>query len=162
MASQLSLTYLDYSNEKAPFSINIPTVTAANFAATVTLINALVAAIDDVTLGILNKRIMTIPSPADSSFPTDAEAQREDKWLVGYTDVTASLGGGVDNPYYGRNFTTEIATAELTAHLSVNSDYADLAEADVAAFVTAFEAFARSPTGGAVAINYVKFVGRST
>lgn len=161
MPSQIALTYLDYSNEKGFVSLNIPLVSAANLAATTSAINALVAAADDIVGGTLNKRTLTIPSAGSATLPSDEEAQREEKWLVGYTDTLANLAVGTTNPYFGKKFTVEIATAELTGHLQVNSDFADLAETDVAAFVTAFEAFARSPSGGTVNVNYIRYVGRN-
>lgn len=161
MPSQISLTYLDYSNEKGFVSLNIPLVTAANLAATTSAITTLALAADDIVGGTLNRRTLTIPSAGSAALPSDEEAQREEKWLVGYTDTTANLAAGVPNPYFGKKFSVEIPTAELTAHLSVNSDFADLAETEVAAFVTAFEAFARSPAGGAVNVNYIKYVGRN-
>lgn len=162
MNSTLSLTYIDYSNEKSKLTLEIPLVTAANFAATATKINTLVAAADDIIGGNLNRRILTIPTPASGLVPADELAQREDRWIVGYTDTTANLAAGVTNPYYGKRFTVGIATADLLNHMSSNSDFADLADADVAAFVTAFEAIARSPTGGAVVVNYLKFSGRNS
>jgi len=162
MNSTFSLTYLDYSNERSSVSVEIPLVTAANFAATATLINNLVAAAVNIIGGTLNRRILTIPTPASGLVPADELAQREDKWIVGYTDTTANLAAGVTNPYYGKRFTVGIATADLLNHLSSNSDFADLADAEIAAFVAAFEALAKSPTGGDVEVNYLKFVGRNS
>lgn len=161
MPSLLSVTYLDYSGERSTVNLNIPLVTAANFAATATLINTLLLAAPNIIGGVINRRILTIPSTPSGLVPADEEAQREDKWLVGYTDTTANLAAGVSNPYFGKRFTVEIATAELTGHLQLNSDFADLAEADVVAFVNAFEAMVRSPAGGVAEVNYIKFVGRN-
>jgi len=161
MNSTLSLTYNDYSNEKSSFTLEIPLVTAANFAATATLVNNLVAAAVNIIGGTLNRRTLSIPTPASGLVPADELAQREDKWLVGYTDITAELAAGITNPYYGDRFWYTFATADLLNHLSPNSDFADLDNAEVAAFVTAFEALAKSPTGGAVEVNYIEFVGRN-
>lgn len=160
MPSQISLTYLDYSIEKAFVTLNIPLVSAANLAATTSAITTLAAAAANITGGTLNRRTLTIPSAGSAAVPTDPEAQREEKWIVGYTDTLANLAAGVPNPYFGKKFTVEIGTSELTGHLLLNSDFADLAETDVAAFVTAFEAFARSPAGGTVNVNYIKYDGR--
>lgn len=162
MPSTLSLTYIDFGAEKATVTGTIPIVTAANLAATLTLVNNMVAAADDMLLGNLNGRTMSIITAVSAAVVTDAEAQREEKWLIGYTDVTAELGAGVTNPYFGKSFVTSVGTAELTGNLSANSDFANLADTEVAAFVTAFEAFQRSPSGGAVDVNYIKHVGRNT
>jgi hypothetical protein len=141
--------------------MNILNVTAANLADTLTGINALVAAADDIGLGILNRRIMTLITNIDGTTPTDEEAQREEKWLIGCTDTLANLAAGVTNPYFGKNFVTSLPACELTGHLPSHSDFADLSETDTAAFVAAFEAFARSPSGGTVAVTYIKHVGRN-
>lgn len=162
MPSQLSLTYIDHGGERAVMTGNIPVVTAANLAATNTLVNNLVAAIDDIIFGNLNKRTMSVIVLGSAALPASEEAQREEKWLIKYRDVTATLAAGVTNPYFGKQFVTSIGTAELTAHLGVNSDFADLAETEIAAFVTAFEAFARSPAGGAVDVTAIEHVGRNT
>lgn len=161
MPSTLTITYLDYSNERSTVGVNIPLVTAANFAATATLINTLVLAAADIIGGVISGRTLTIPATLSGTVPGDEEAQREEKWLIGYTDVSATLAAGVNNPYYGKKFTVDLPTAELSTHLTPRSDFADLAETDIAAFVTAFEAIARSPAGGAVTVNYIKFVGRN-
>lgn len=161
MPSQLSLTYLDYSNEKATFTGNIPTVTAANLAATLGLVSDLVDAIDDIVLGNLNKRTMSIITLVSATLPASAEAQRENKWLIHYRDTTANLAAGVTNPYFGRSFSTSLGTAELDGHLATNSGFADLANADIAAFVTTFEAIARSPSGGAVDVTAIEHKGRN-
>jgi hypothetical protein len=55
-----------------------------------------------------------------------------------------------------------VGTAELTGHLGVNSDFADLAETEIADFVTAFEALARSPAGGQSDVTSIEHVGRNT
>lgn len=160
MAGTLSLTYLDYSREKAVMTINTVTPSAANLATLNTQITNLVAAINGITLGILHRRQLNIVTPSSAALPTSPEAQREKKWLIGFSDVTANLAAGVTNPMFGKQFTVELPTSFLATHLQTNSDYADLANTNVADFVTAFEAIARSPSGGAVSVNYIKYVGR--
>lgn len=162
MPSQLSLTYIDHGGEKSSFTGNVPTITAANIAATTTLINNLVAAIDDIILGNLNKRIASVITLGSASLPASEEAQREEKWLIHYRDTTAELAAGVTNPLFGQQFVTSVGTAELTGHLGVNSDFADLAETEIADFVTSFEALARSPAGGQSDVTAIEHVGRNT
>lgn len=161
MPGMLSLTYLDYSREKASFTLNTVTPTAANLGTLTTQVNNLVAAIDGITDGVLNKRILTVKVPGSAVYPASPEAQREKKWLVSYTDVTTNLAAGVTNPLLGASFTSELPTALLASNLQVNSDYAELSGGAMGDFVTAFEAFARSPSGGAVQVNSVKYVGRN-
>lgn len=162
MPSTLSLTYRDYSGESAIVALNIPIITAGNFAATQSLINDLVLAADDILLGVLRRRKINMITPGSGAVPSDEEAQRETKWVVHYTDVTANLAAGVTNPYFGKSFTMSIGTAELTDHLGANSELAAIGDAgEVDAFVTAFEAFMRSPSGGAVEVNQIKHKGRN-
>ena len=160
MPDTASVTYLDNSNEKANVQFNIATLTAANLDDQDALFLALLDAAADITLGVMNKRILTHKVAGSALIPTGVFAQKETKWLVGYTDVSTTIGG-LSNPYYGKKFTVEVATPDLdNANLQTNSDYAALTDTQVAAFVTAFQAYVRSPTGGAVTIQYIKLVGR--
>ncbi len=69
----------------------------------------------------------------------------------------------IPNAGYKKQFNVEIGTADFTVdNLPNNGDEADLTEASIAAFVTAFEAIARSPYGGAVNVTQILAVGRST
>lgn len=160
MPATLSLTYIDHSRESGSVIGNIPVITAANFAATLTKINTLVLAADDILLGNLNQRIMSLIVAGSGATPSNEQAQRENKWVVHYSDASPTLAAGVDNPYYGKAFVTSFGTAELIGLLSPNTDFANLAEADVATFIDAFQAFARSPSGGIVVVNSIEHVGR--
>jgi len=160
MPSQLTLSYIDFSGEVSSMSGFIPTVTDTNFAATATLINNLVAAIDEIVLGNLNKRVTSIVTLGSALLPTDAEAQREEKWVIHYRDTTANLAAGVTNPLFGKQYHTSLGTAMLTGHMAGNTDDAALT-GDFATFVTAFEALARSPSGGAADITKIVFRGRN-
>lgn len=161
MPTVLSLSYLDYGNERATVQGNIPIITAGNFASIATLINNLVAAADDIVLGTLAGRLMSIVTPGSGATPVDVEAQREVKWRIKYRDNTANLAAGVTNPYFGRTFGNTLPTAELTGHLAANSDFADLANADIVAFVNAYNAFQRSPSGGVAVVTSIEHVGRN-
>lgn len=156
-----SLTFLDYSNERKPVVFNVANPTDTTLDDTISDITALVLAYQDISGGILNRRQLTIVDPVGSGLPANPEAQREKRWVVGYTDVTTSLAVGVANPLFGENFTFSIPCANLTAAmLQTNSDYADLTNSDMADFVTAIEAFVRSPSGGAIEVTYIKFNSR--
>lgn len=161
MPGFFSVTYQDYSHEYATVGFPVPTITAANLAGLQADIVTLITAAEAISLGTMRRRQLTHEFAGSGAVPTDQEAQREEKWLVGYIDVSATLAAGVNNPMFGKSYTVTIPTAELTDHLSTNSDYADLSEPEIDAFVTAFEAFARSPSGGAVNVQYIKFVGRN-
>jgi hypothetical protein len=154
MPSLASFTYLDYSIEQSNVGIPGLALTAANFDAQVALIAALAAAIDGVCIGTHSKtRIMASETQLSSVPPVSELAQRENKWLVTYADDTT-----------GKLFRVSLPCADLAGHLVANSDLADLNDAgDVAAFVTAFEAYARDPDTGThtVTVQSMRFVGRN-
>lgn len=161
MPDTASFTYLDHSNEKASMQFDIAVVTAANFDTQVGLLDDLRDAIAGITLGVLNKRILTHKMAGSANIPTDPFAQRETKWVVGYTDVSTTISG-VSNPYFGKKFSVEIACPELTGNLPTSTEYANLSDGGVVEdFVTAFEAFAKSPTGGSVQVSYIRVAGRN-
>jgi hypothetical protein len=144
--------YRDYGGETSPFSVFCVELTAGNFAATGTALQALGTATNALSRGqpaksTLIAQINTI-SGANAADPV---AQREMKWLVTYADdVTNKL------------YTLEIPCADLTAaNLAGNSDEADLTSTEWAAWVTAFEAVAKSEVGNAVSVVRARFVGRN-
>lgn len=155
-----SITYLDHSRETANVQFNIQVVTAANIDTIQSDISDLITAAGDITLGVMRQRVLTHQFAGSGAIPSDQFAQRELKWLIGYTDTSTTIGG-VPNPHFGKNFTVEAACPDLeNANLATNTDFADLTDTQIAAFVTAFEAYVRSPTGGAVSVTYIKNVGR--
>jgi len=124
----------DYSNEKSTTVLNTTVLTAGNFAAQQTLAAALAAAIEDLTIGELTKQINSVPVLDTPAIPTNPYAQREMKWLVSYQgDVSGKL------------FSSEIAAPDITDNVVPNTDVADITSTDWAAFVTAFEAYVKSP-----------------
>jgi len=152
MATQNTFTINDYSNEKSSFAVTSITVNAGNLAAQQTLAANLAAAVDDLTIGELVKQQMALIILDTPAIPTNVYAQREMKWLVTYVGDAS-----------GKLFRTEIAAPDVTDNVVVNSDVADLASTDWAAFVTAFEAYTRSPDNGTetVTVLSAKLVGRN-
>jgi len=150
MAGRYNLSYIDYGGERSTFGIWLPTLTAANIAAQTTLIGDLKTATDAITLGnpsrysIIANQVDLSNAPAGSVY-----AQRENKWLVSFTDSVSGASG-----------TTTVPTADLSL-LATNSDQADMADAAIIAWVAAFEAVAYSNTGHAVTVNSIRFVGRN-
>jgi len=146
---------LDYSNEKSTSTIYVGPITAGTIAGFLTQFGALRTAIEGITRGVVAKESWVGDDTVLSNTPpADAEAHREKKWLVRY------IGDTSDKVY-----TLEIATAELDGgHLQPLSDFADLTETDMAAFVTAFEAIARAPEDDTetVTVQSIQFVGRNT
>lgn len=152
MATRNPIQITDYSDEKSTFNVISVTANAGNLAAQQTLAADLVAAIDDLVIGEITKQeqcLVILDSPA---IPTSPYAQREMKWLVSYSGDTS-----------GKKFSIEIPTPDITDNVVPNTDVADLSSADWAAFVTAFELYARSPDNGTETVTVLgaRLVGRN-
>jgi len=152
MATQNTIQITDYSNEKSSFSVTSITANAGNLAAQQTAAAALVAAVEDLTIGEVTKQQMALVILDSPAIPTSPYAQRELKWLVQYQGDTS-----------GKLFSTEIAAPDITDNVAVNTDIADLASTDWAAFVTAFESYVRSPDNGTETVTVIgaRVVGRN-
>jgi len=129
-------TYLDNSGEKSNVRLYNGPITNLTIAGYVTAWGAVEAALANITLGTLHQRIVNASQTVIAqALPADTDAQRERKWVVTYQGDTSM-----------KLFRFEIPTADLSGtHLLPNQDVADLEDADIAAFVTAFEDIARSP-----------------
>jgi len=152
MATQNGFQITDFSNEKSNFSVTSITANAGNLAAQQTAAAALAGAIDDLTIGELTKQSMSLVILDTPAIPTSPYAQRELKWLVSYVGDSS-----------GKIFQVEIAAPDITDNVVGNSDIADLASTDWAAFVTAFESYVRSPDNGTETVTVLKaqVVGRN-
>jgi len=152
MATGNLIQITDYSNEKSNFNLTSVTANAGNLAAQQTAAAALVAAIEDLTIGEVTKQIMQLAVVDTPAIPTNPYAQRELKWLVQYQGDSS-----------GKLFSAEIACPDVTDNVLVNSDIADLASTDWAAFVTAFESYVRSPDNGTETVTVIgaRLVGRN-
>jgi len=148
-----SFTILDYSNEKSTTKIYNGPITVGTIAGFLTAFGNLRTAIEDIIRGeIASEAWVGDRTVLTSTPPTDEEASREAKWLVRYVGNTSD-----------KIFTLEIATPLKTGNMLPMSDFADLTSTDMAAFVTAFEAIAKSPeddTEG-VTVQSIQFVGRN-
>lgn len=154
MASQYELTYNDNTvvgttPEKGRVRFNIVDITAGNLVATQTALADLLAAIQAIVLGELNKERIVLSDTLSSASPAASPlAQRENKWLVTYTDTTTH-----------RIFKSEIPTADLSL-LSGNQEALDLSAGVGLTFKQKFEAVVKSIEGNAVQVISVKYVGR--
>lgn len=147
-----SVSYRDYSGETSPFTVYCVELTAGNFAATGTALQTLGTATNALSRGQPAKSVLTAQENVISAAnATDPVAQREMKWLVSYRDTTTN-----------KKYSLEIPCADLTTdNLAGNTDEADLTSTEWAAWVTAFEAIAKSEVGNAVEVLGARFVGRN-
>jgi hypothetical protein len=150
MPGKVNLSVVDYGGETSRTAVYTPVLTAANFDATMALIDTLITAIGNLILGNVWKQVRTaIETLGTKTPPADEEAQRELKWSIVYEDSTT----------YHR-YRVEIPTPDCTL-LVANTDLLDLSAGAGAAFKTAFEAVALSPVGNAVEVIEGRLVGRS-
>lgn len=152
---KLIVTFRDYGEppERSAVQVAGPDMTAGNFAAEATLIDSLVAAIEGMSLGTKTKTSrVAVEAPYPETQPASPYAQRETKWLVRFRDTVTGEKGSL-----------EIPCADLTLLDSTSQGKADMANASVAAFVSAYEAYALSPAGvrGQVEIYEIVHVGRN-
>jgi hypothetical protein len=158
-----SFTIEDYDFEKSKTGVNIGPLTVTNFTAKRAAIDDYKAAIPGIILGEIRQSNIN-ETFAESSTPvTDTSAQREAKWLVTLRDVTQffDVGNTINNPGFGDLFSVEVPTADLSL-LADNADTLVLTDTAVAAFITALEAVANSPTGGnECEVVSIRHVGRN-
>lgn len=166
MPGRLGFSMLDYSREKASFSLATGEVTAASLPGLLTEVGTLRGAIDGITDGtVSDERLTVFETNLSNTPPTDLNSQREHVWVVTYEDNLPFFDDPVNaipNEGYGRLFNLTIPTADPdggTGRLQENSDLADLSEAGMSAFVSAFEATARSPYGGTVNVLRIRYSG---
>ena len=164
---RLAVGFIDYSKEESSVGVGVGAVTAVSLPGLLTQIASYITAIDAITLGTVRDDTLTAYSTNRSSVPpTDPNAQRERKWMVVYTDNQQFFDpptNAIPNAGFGKKFRIEVPTAnfDLVDVFPTNSDEADLGQAQIAAFVTALEAMARSPYGGTIEVLSITGVGRS-
>lgn len=149
-SGRFSCSLTDYDNEHGNLGFNIPVLTAANFDAQQTLMNTFIAALMDMVLGYRWKNSQAIEVLNNIESPNVPAAQVELKWLVQYHDPTSL-----------KRYTFEIPTAN-TARLDENDrSHAEIGDgAEVDAFISALEAYGKTPDGGAIVVDEITLVGR--
>jgi len=150
--STTSITFNDYSNEKSTVTVHAEELTAANFDAQETEAGALSLAIFALSLGSLIRRTIQQVVIDAPGIPTNVFAQRELKWLVSYRGDTS-----------GKLFQLEIPCANLTGNLVAGTDLADVTSTAWDNFITALEAYGRSPDDDTETVTFesARFVGRN-
>lgn len=151
MTSKVTVSILDYDKESSTVGVRGADVTAGNFVAQEALMDAIVAAIDGVSIGTVYKNERTYAvNESPKTPPASKFAQRETKWLVRYTDDTDPNGDG----------SFEIPAADL-ALLGTNTKELVLTAGAGQALVTALEAGMVSKLGNAITVVDVIHVGRN-
>lgn len=153
---KLTLTYRDYGTpgERSTAQFNGPDMTAVNFDAETALQVGLFMTLEAILIGTAVKAVTVVKEvPYPDNQPASAFAQRENKWLVRYKDTVT-----------GDKASLELPTADLDLLDPTAEDRADMSNADIVAFVAAFEAYVLSPgtgTRGNTEVTEIVFVGRN-
>jgi hypothetical protein len=150
--SSTTITFNDYSNEKSAVTYHAEELTAANFDGQATEAGALSVATNALSIGSLVKRTISQVEIDNPGTPTNPYAQRELKWLVSYRGDTS-----------GKLFQVEIPCANVTDNLVPNTDIADITSTSWENYITAFEAYARSPDDPTEEVTFegARLVGRN-
>jgi len=161
-----TLSYGDYSREKATVSFQLSTPADNDYTNPIAAVVALQAGIDAVSRGVCRQTQISRINPINANWPSDEEAQREDKWLVTYRDTLEYLDAPtntIPNPGFGKVFNWEIPCADRDAVvMTPGTDTVDFTQAPMSTLITALQSYAHSPYGGSVSVQEVVFVGRNS
>jgi len=139
----------DYDKQRGQFSFDTVVVTAANHDAKKTLHDALVAAIADVTIGLLDfeEFVADREEIRPMIWPTAAAAQKHIQWIFSYDDDVT-----------GSNYNVRIPTADILDDtlFAAGLPQWDPADAKWVTLIADFEAYVIAPvTGNAVTLALV-------
>jgi len=146
------VSVLDYSEESSSTSFSIGAITAVSIAGFLTQFGNWKTALANIILGTVSKdRWVGDATDISSTPPASPNAQIELKWLVTYEADTTK-----------KKFRQELPTAD-PSKVVPGTDMADLTDADIAAYVTAFETVAKSPDNDteSVSVLDMRLVGRN-
>lgn len=145
--SRLNLTFTDRDNEASTIAVNGTALTAGNFATQAGLMDALVAAIEDVTLMKLTKDSrIAVETKFAPVLCTDPFCQRGIKWLVRAKDTN------------GNPVTFHIPGAYLSLAGLLVGEKMDLTSTEGAALVNAIEAYVKSNDGEAIVVSEIVYI----
>jgi len=151
MPSYASWLIRDASNEYSPFKVPINNLTGANYATNLGLVTALQNALLNIILGnVASRAIAAEQTDINDTAVANQFAQREMKALVEYRGSTSNV-----------LMRAEVPTPDL-AKLIAGTDLFDITgDADLIAFVSAFEAIVQRGGTEAVNVEAIRFVGRN-
>lgn len=159
MASQhySTFTFLDFSNEKSPFKVFNGAVTLASIAGFLTEFGQMKTAVQNMSIGVITQEQWVGDSTVLTQVPpTDPDAQRERKALVIYQ-------GDTNNKLYSATIPCARTKDGGDSLIIPGTDKYDLTADVVAAFVTRFNSFARTPDSDqeTVTVTEIRLVGRN-
>lgn len=146
------VSILDYSEESSGTSFSIGAITALSLPGFLSQFGDWKTALGNIVLGTVSKdRWVGDATDISNTPPATPNAQIELKWLVSYEGASTK-----------KKFRQELPTADPSKCIA-GTDKADLTDADIAAYVTAFEAVAKSPDNDTEGVNVldISLVGRN-
>jgi len=145
-----TFSFLDHSAEKSSLSVYLPDITPANFDDMVSDIDGLRLAIDGITLCSMGAvaELVSESHTDVATLPTDPYAQRERRAIFSCVDSVS-----------GRHFSIGVPAPDLGDMAISGTDAINLANVEVAAYITALGTFALSPEGNAFAVIKGKVIG---
>lgn len=154
MANQhyYGVTVKDYSNEDSSTRVSFGAVTAVSIAGLLSQIGALRTAIGNIILGTIARDRWVGDSTTISNVPpSEPTAQIELKFQFSYEGDTSH-----------KIYRVEVPTADPSKTVA-GTDQVNMADTDIAAFVTAFEALARTPDDDTETVTIIdgRLVGRN-
>lgn len=145
LQTYVTAAYADRSNEISNVSFYVDGAVADVASAAVT------AAMDGISVGIRRRTDIVDPYSFSNATPTSTIANRESKMLLSYEDTTNF-----------KRYVLTVPMPNLTNMLILpNTDLFDMTDEPLLAFITAFEANAKSQDGNPVNVLSCKFVGRN-
>lgn len=150
MTSAVTMGVTDYDGEKSSFGFLIPTLSSANYDASLLVVDGIEAAINGVTLQDVSRKIVKGVDDPYGGAAADPNAQREMKWRVIYTDTVDSIGNG----------SFEIPCPDLSLLVPGTGEMNTAAGAG-ATLVTTLEADVVSRLGNAIQVEKIVHVGRN-
>ena len=149
MASKLTATTTDFSQETSTTSYEGVSLTAGNFAAQSALMDTLIAAQQAIQIGLITQDARLAAVSQISGVIASPYAQRENKWLVSFEDTVLGNMHNIEVP------------APALSFLVTGSDLADMGATEILAYIAALEAFYRVNGTNAVDVKKIRFVGRN-
>jgi hypothetical protein len=163
MGGEYKLSIRDNSAEISRTSIHLGDITAVSLPGTLTAVGNYRTAVGNITLGYFaSESLIVNETTLTGTKPSDPLAQRGVKWTVGYIDTMQWLpapapANTIANPGYQKIFTYQIPTADLSL-LADGQEDLDLTAGPGLAFKTNADALGRSPYGGTISVQYVRYV----
>jgi hypothetical protein len=149
MASKLTATTTDFSEETSTTSYEGVDLTAGNFAAQNGLMDDLIAAQQAIQVGLITQDARQASVSQISGVIASPYAQRELKWLVSFEDSVTGLKHSIEVP------------APALSFLVTGSDLADMTATEIVDYIAALEAFYRVLGTNAVDVKTIRLVGRN-